>query len=230
MNPAETVPWQTFYSQWSQDYKQDQHVTVIGPTGCGKTTLCTELVKPRGYVVATGVKYRDDTMSLLESQGWTRISEWKNRPRSAQRVLLWPKESSLKKLEATHKKVFADLLEAIYKTGHWTLWSDELRYLTDYVGLGKLYRSLYVLARSGKISLVSSAQRPAFVPLEAYSQASHLILFRTGDERDLERMGSMNGVNKRLVANTVAELPRHSFLHVNLTNGNQMISQVEKGK
>ncbi len=226
---APVVPWETFYREWCSQYSQGQHVTIIGPTGCGKTTLATELVKPRGFVVATGVKYRDDTMSLLETQGWHRVTEWKNRPRTAQRVLLWPKESDLTKLETVHKKVFQDLLQDVYRIGRWTIWTDELTYMTDHIGLGKLYRRLYILARSGKISLVGSAQRPAFVPLEAYSQASHLILFRTGDERDLERMGTMNGVNRRQVADTVAQLPRHSFLWANLVTGSQMISQARKG-
>jgi hypothetical protein len=224
------VEWETFLANWPKQYEQGQHVTIIGPTGSGKTTLAMELVKARGWVVALGVKYRDDTMSRLEKEGWHRVQEWKQRPRSSQRVLVWPKESDLTKVLQVHKKVFTELLRDIYRIGHWTIWTDELTYMTDHVGLSKLYRALYILARSGKISLVGSAQRPAFVPLEAYSQASHLFLFRTGDERDLERMGGMNGVNRKQVADTVSQLPHHTFLHVNLVTGSQVISQVRKGK
>lgn len=102
--------------------------------------------------------------------------------------------------------------------------------MTDILGLKRAFQLMYVAGRSNLISLVSAAQRPSHVPLEAYSQASHLILFRTGDERDLVRMGGLNGVNAKQVASTVATLPKHVFLHVNQDTGEQTISKLAIGK
>jgi hypothetical protein len=221
------IGFDEFMSSWSGKYKQDQHVTVIGPTGCGKTTLVTELIRPRGHVVALGVKHVDKTMEkLIRKERWHKVERWNQRPKSAQRVVLWPKANDLNKVMDTHNKVFSELFRSVFKIGHWTIWMDELTYLADHVGLKKPIKQMYILARSNKISLVGSAQRPAWIPLEAYSQASHLILFRTGDERDLARIGSLNGTDAKQVAATVSRLPYHSFLHVDLTNGDQVISKV----
>jgi ABC-type cobalamin/Fe3+-siderophores transport system ATPase subunit len=226
-NP-QPVEWNKFQRYWPARFKQGQHVTVIGPTGCGKTVLTGHLVEPRKLVVATGVKYVDESLDKMRKQGWKRVGRWKERPKNAERVLLWPNEPDVHKLQEVHRQAFNELLASVYKEGHWCIWSDELRYLTDMIGLKKVYQQMYIAGRSNRISLVSAAQRPSHVPLEAYSQAQHLFLFRTGDERDLTRMGGLNGVNSKQVAATVAELPKHHFLYVDLNDGTQYISTVKE--
>ena len=228
MIPTE-MPWPKFVSGWPNEFRQGQHVTIIGPTECGKTLLSQELVKPRSRVVACGVKHVDESMHQLLKGEWVRVNRWQDRPRSCQRVLVWPKEADIDKVEGVHREVFTRLLADIYKRGGWCIWTDELRYMTDIIGLRKRYQLMYIAARSNHISLVSAAQRPSHVPLEAYSQAAHLILFRTGDERDLARVGGLNGISAKQVSATVATLPFHSFLHVNLRDGRQTVSTLERG-
>lgn len=227
MSP-ENVEWPAFAKQWPSQFRQGQHVTIIGPTGSGKTLLAQELIKPRSHVVATGVKHKDESMSQLTKQRWLRLNKWQDKPRNATRLLLWPKESDITKVQAVHKETFSYLLQDVYKKGSWCIWTDELRYMTDMIGLKKAYQLMYVAGRSNNISLVSAAQRPSHVPLEAYSQAQHLILFRTGDERDLQRAGGLNGNNAKQVSAAVADLPFHHFLHVNLMTGKQTISTLRK--
>lgn len=226
MTPQEQ-PWEQFIKQWPRQYRQDQHVTIIGPTDCGKTTLTQRLIVPRGHVVGFGIKYRDDTLAALLKQGWHRVEQWKRRPGSANRVLLWPNVDDPAEARKVHSNRFREALADIFKVGAWTVWSDELRYLTQHCRLLDVYQQMYVTSRSNNISLVSAAQRPAWVPLEAYSQAQHLFLYRTGDERDIARIGGLNGTSAKQVAATVASLPFHTFLHVNQRTGEQTISQVK---
>lgn len=227
MEPQE-LPWSDFIARWPAQYKQDQHVTVIGPTDCGKTTLSKQLIECRGHVVGIGVKYVDQSMSSLLQQGWHRTEHWSKRPKSANRVLVWPNVDDPEESPKVLNKTVKHLLSQVYKTGKWCVWTDELRYLTHNCGLLRLYQNMYVTARSNKISLVSAAQRPAFVPLEAYSQASHLFLYRTGDERDLARIGGLNGASAKQVAGVVSQLPFHTFLHVNMRTGEQTVSCVDR--
>ena len=229
MEPLTHTPWPVFQEGWAKDFRQGQHVTVIGPTDCGKTTLVTELIKPRGHVVLFGVKHVDESMSKLQKQGWSRTQSWKDRPKT-NRVLLWPKVPDLDKVENVQRAAFDYALKDIYKVGGWCCWWDELRYMADHLGMRKRLTQMYVTARSNKISLVGNTQRPSWVPLEAYSQAGHLILFRTGDERDLERIGSLNGQDSRFVSRTVSTLPHRHFLHVNLNNGELHKSKLELPK
>lgn len=218
--------WDTFIARWPSLFSQGEHVTLIGPTGSGKTMLAQELVKCRAKVVALGIKRKDDSLSRLKKQGWIQISDWNKRPNKwglfagrGNRIILWPMEKDITKVRDTHRKAFAYMLGDIWHRGGWCIWTDELRYLTDIVRMKESYVLMYVTARSNNVSLVSAAQRPSHVPLEAYSQAQHLFLFRTGDERDLTRQGGLNGNNAKQIATMVAELPKHHFLYVNLNDG-----------
>ena len=65
MTDLKEASWEQFRTQWPKRFRQGQHVTVIGPTGCGKTTLVTELVKPRAFVTVFGVKHKDESLAKL---------------------------------------------------------------------------------------------------------------------------------------------------------------------
>lgn len=177
-------------------------------------------------MVGLGVKPRDDSLTPLLKQGWHRIDKWSKRPKSATRLLLWPKTDKAAEAHKLHKDRFTELLESVYKQGGWTIWTDELRYLTHQCRMSELYQQMYITSRSNNISLVSAAQRPKWIPLEAMSQASHLFLYKTGHEADLISMGALNGNDAKQVAATVAALPKHTFLHVNMWTGEQTISKV----
>lgn len=209
-------------TRWPKVFKQSQHVTVIGPTGCGKTTLVTELVEPRKHVATLGIKFRDKTMEkLITDRGYRREKQWHPRFSNEKkgRIALWPSANDLDTLMDEHKKVFKPCINDVYKAGGWCLWLDEMRYMSEHLAMKKSLTLMYIAGRSNNISLVGNTQRPAWVPLEAYSQAGHLIMFRTGDERDLLRIGNLNGANPKDVANAVANLPdKHSFVHVDLSD------------
>jgi hypothetical protein len=87
------------------------------------------------------------------------------------------------------------------------------------------------------ISLVCSMQRPAKVPLLAYSQATHLFFWRCNDEADLKRIGGIGGQDSRIIREVVSQLygPKGSapagksnqFLYVNAKNGDKIVSRLE---
>lgn len=219
------LEWEKWIAHWRKVFKQSQHVTLIGPTGCGKTTLGIELVDARDWVVAFGVKYKDETLDqLLKLKKWKKIKKWPP-PYGANKVVLWPNVDDPRKMLTEHRAIFSDALADIYKKGGWCVWVDEERYICDHLKMRDIMTLMYVTARSNNISLIGSAQRPKWIPLEAYSQAGHLILWRTGDEIDLKRVGSLNGHDPKPVIDVVSRLPYHAFLHVNLVNGQMIVSQ-----
>jgi hypothetical protein len=87
------------------------------------------------------------------------------------------------------------------------------------INLRAAYRTMLAQARSNNISVVSATQRPAHVPREMYSQATHLFFWQDNDYADLKRLGEISYVNADQVKSWVSRLPFHEVLYINSRNG-----------
>jgi hypothetical protein len=216
---APFVPWSSFVAQL--DWRQGEHVTCIGPTGCGKTTLGIALLPMRRYVAALGTKPKDATLARLARQpGWSRSSELPDAGITGQpaRVVVWPRYRTLADRD-TQRRVMARTLDAAFRRGGWCVFADELAYL-DRLGLRPLMLQLWEQGRSVGCSFVGCTQRPAWVPLHAYSEASHVFVWRTTAPDDLRRLGAVSGqVDHAAMRHVIAHLPRHDALYIDTRTG-----------
>lgn len=222
------MKWKDFRTKWHNEYDRDNHVIIIGPTRSGKTQVATELVEERGYVVATGVKYRDDTlMKLIKTRGYKRITDWTKH--NDKRLVLWPKNDNMDTLYDEQRKVFKDMFNNVYIAGGRAIWIDEMRVMCDpgMVGLRADVIKLLVAGASNNISVVGCSQRPAWVPQEAFSESKHMILFRTNHVEDLKKIGSFNGIAAKDVVTQVQKLEKYEFVHANLLTGEMVTSKME---
>lgn len=212
------IPWSEFRDYWSRTWRQGEHVTILGPTGRGKTTLALELLPVRDWRLIFAAKPQDPLIGALREQGYSVAKEWP--PRVARTeppvgVVLWPNVGKVR-LVPEQKRIFKQALESVYETGGWTLYFDEVRYLTSTLGLKAQVELLWLQGRSLDLSVVAGTQRPAWIPLEAYSQASHLFMFRDNDDRNLARLAGMAGADPRAVRRALSELGRHEVLYLGL--------------
>lgn len=228
------LAWKDFYAQFS--WFQGEHVTMVGPTGCGKSLLGTQIMQKRQYVVVLGTKPTtrpDPTLSKLTEKGgaYRLIRSWDRMPtlagRKEMRVVLWPPYRSIRDRKNQRAQI-AIAMDEMFSAGSWTVWADELWYIEKRLGLVDLTQEYWTQSRSLEATLVGGTQRPAHVSLLAYDQATHLFFWRENDEANLKRIGGLGGLNSKLIRATVAALPRHDALYVNTRTGDMFVTRAEK--
>jgi hypothetical protein len=214
---------------------QGEHMTCIGPTKSGKTTLIRELMK-RAYVknthpwqVITVSKRKDEVLDTFKGEGFIRFPKWEvPDPELYPKVMLAPPLMSAAR-RGEQASAFETGLNRIFKQGGWLVYLDEMKHLADYLRLDKDIELLLHAGRSAGISVVSSVQRPRHVPLMAYDQADHLIIWEARDGNIRKRLGEIGGkADPDVIEHGLRQLPdRHSFLYVNMVTGEVVQTKVE---
>jgi ABC transporter family protein len=217
------VRWSDFLASW--EWKQGEHVTLLGPTGAGKTTLANSILSKRAYVVVLATKPRDATLSKLRSQGFEVTREWPP-PATSQRVILWPRIERVS--DVVNQRVqFAKALMDIYRRGGWAVDIDETRYLTDTLKLAPILELLWLQGRAMDVTMIASTQRPRSIPIAALSEASHFFMWKSRDLYDVKRLREIGGyVDPQSVVETLGALNRHQCLYIDARYGNLAVTQV----
>ena len=200
----------------------------MGPTGSGKTTLAREILPRRSYVIGLATKPKDAVLDGLRADGYAVSRDWPPHAPTP-RMVIWPKSDheDARAAAAHQSSIFARTLSSAFRAGGYCVYGDELLELTD-LGLKHELNRLWRQGRSVGCSLVAGSQRPWEVPQSAYSQATHLYLFTTTDERDLRRLSEISGrVDKRALRAIVEDLEWHDVLYANTRTGGMEVTRVE---
>lgn len=228
---VEHVEWDTFLRDHFT-WRQGEHITLIGPTGAGKTTLALALLPQRDYAIAFATKPRDRTMDSLVRQGWRKIATADKLPkviRGRTHLVFWPRFVTPDDQAAQAYEIGQAMREAFVQGGYCLL-IDELWYMDKILGLKRMVEALWTQGRSIGLSVVAGTQRPAHVSLLAYDQATHVFFWRDNDERNLARISGMNGLNARLIRETVATLAPHAVLYVNTRTSAMYVTRAPQRK
>ena len=226
--PVERLDWSGFLAQF--DWEQGEHISLIGPTGLGKTTLALELLPLRNYVVVLGTKPRDEKLSALTGKGYVLMKDWPehNDHELRNRILLWPRMEKTTDVKG-QQKVVGRALADIFRQGRWAVYVDELRYVSETLKLRGLLELIWQQGRSLGVSLIGGTQRPVHVPLMMFDQATHLFFWRDNDDANLKRIGGIGSLDAATVRASVASLPKHHTLYVNTRTGALIETVVDVG-
>lgn len=214
------------------EYKAGEHLSLLGPTGNGKTTLAYQLLRRTATQELPGVvlvmKPRDDTADkFTRASKYRRVRSWPPRvslwqPGRRPGYTLWPAHSFIPELDdRQHFGIFRSVLRDTYRRGGFVVFADEVAGLMDLPnpvkggpGLDVDLNRLWMRGRSMGTGLWAATQRPAWVPLNMYQQAEHLFLSYDPDMRSRKRFEEIGGVDPDLVGSVTARLPKFSWLYV----------------
>lgn len=217
---VESLQWDNALALLARSWRQGEHATLLGSTGSGKTTLARQILPIRTYVAAIATKPEDENLeALIRRDGYRRVKRWPPDDRRDPRVVFWPPSGGLSDIELQREAIL-DVLDDIWHAGRWTVYLDEVDETSNALGLDRELRRMLRQGRAAKITLVGATQRPRGIPLEFYSQATHLFFWQQNDEADLARISELGGrTNKSEIRDTVAGLARYEVLYVNTRSG-----------
>lgn len=220
---APVVPWDWFMS-YVFDWRQDQHVAIIGPTEQGKSNLAYHLLELRKYVAYMGIKSQDKTLdAFAQHGGYKRVFDW---PPKAGRVrkrevewedmprrLVWPDASDRRNARAVQQDVFGKMLDDIWGRGYAAVVWDDFWYLVRILGMEMDAKQNLLNARSAESAQVIIAQRGSGNRMvELYDQPTHIFFARETEEGSLQRLGPRSSMRRGFVSN----LARYQFYYENM--------------
>jgi len=210
------VDFASFYEHMV--WNQGEHMAMIGPTGQGKTNLFMLLESLRTYVTIFATKPRDERLDIFESAlKYKKLTEWKPKLSTEKypKRILWPHATSLRQSRANQTRVFGPALDDIFGQGSWTVYFDELWWMSYILKFSEDAKIFLQQGRSLDLSFVCATQRPAWVPLEIYDMSTHLFFWADNDRTNLNRISSIGSFDSDLIRAKVATLRRHEVLYIN---------------
>lgn len=213
-NPP-VISWAKLERKLTNEWKPGEHVTLIGPTGSGKTHMGLALARICKYSLVIATKRRDPLLESLSARHLvtSNVSDITWTPDGTpvhRRVMYWPKFSdSVSSKERINKQaiMIRHALDWAEKTGNWAILLDELMWVSRNLRLERELEAVWFQGRTQGVSLIGAAQRPTHVPRLAYSQATYFFLWQTADKADLERLRDISaGFPRGMIESAVLHL------------------------
>lgn len=200
------------------NWSTGQHMALVARTRSGKTTAARQILTLRDWVVVFGTKERDpDLYDALEAQGYVIKESWSPSDLSNNRVILKPPLGEGEDSDfARQRDTFRRALIGLFRTGGWTLYLDEARYIAVDLNLRTELDRLWLQGGALGVTIVAATQRPRAVPLNMFEQSAYFCLWRISDREDRVRASEMLGPLQGVAFETTAMLPRYEFLLVDL--------------
>lgn len=225
-----------FLREVARRHRPGDHITLIGPTGRGKSVLTGQLVPllvRHTDVAILAPKGRDPALAGLghPTRTWPpRRSWWEGvailgglkEDRHRERPKIWRVEVPIRKVEdftrlaALYGRILADALARPEQGRRATvIVLDDSRFLADQMKLSKLIVANMMIGRSKRTTMINNFQAPRWVPRECLDQASHVLIWRNRDSDVGKRLAEISGdIDPKAVEAAIRSLDYHDCLWV----------------
>lgn len=209
-----------FLEWFKPRFQPGHHLSIVGPTGEGKTTLIAQILGLRNYVIALDAKGGDSTLAKLEDRGFQRVQwppkrkTWKDIEEGKPvRLIVGHKVRTTEDLPKLRQELATVLRDVFNQTG-WTVYADELQILSDrrLMNLGGSVERILIAARDRGISFLGAFQRPANVPRSMGEMSKWFLVLFTRDRETIERLAEMAGRSAAEMRGLVRGLPPYTVL------------------
>jgi ABC-type dipeptide/oligopeptide/nickel transport system ATPase component len=222
--------WADTYGYLARNWRVGEHMTLVGTTGSGKTTFAREALMLRDWVVVLATKIRDkDLFQEFTRQGYVVKQTWSPFDTKHSRVIFAPPlPSPTREGRALQAAAFRKVLIELFQLerGNWTVYSDEIAYLTNDLRLQTEIDTLYLQGRSLGVTLVASTQRPRSIPRNVFAQATWFGLWRIPNAEDRASASDLVGGMQATAREAMRILPQHEMLLVNVTREDALRTKV----
>lgn len=212
------APQEMSRAQWLMlmrgEWRQGQHVAIMGRTGRGKTMLARDLMALRGWSVVIAIKRADDTLDTFPRAGYKLINKWPP-AYGEQRVLFWAKPRNLHEMGEQRDRISA-VLNDVYENGGWAILFDDVARVANALGFKREISTMLNEARSSHASIVSCMTQPSSVtqaiPSEIWRQVRYHLVFYYRVGRDLDAIADITGYDKKTIKSWMDMLRPFDFL------------------
>lgn len=214
------------------DYKPGDHVTILAPSGGGKTHLGFQLLGQTASPDLQGVvfvmKEKDATVSRFAKRfGFRIVRDWPPGPGAKLQKkppgwVLWVRDSAdLDGDEARHRSIFKRALQMLYRPRSRPnrnkpviIFADETYSLEHELNLTKDVVRVETKGRALECGMWNASQRAAYINRWAY-QATHLFLGFDPDAESQKRLSEIGGgVDPEIVRAALEKLTVHQFIYI----------------
>jgi hypothetical protein len=208
-------------------YRRGEHVTFLAPTQTGKTTLKFQLMKnvisKKLKSVVLIMKPRDEVPDAWRKPLKLQLTrDWppplvKRKATDPPGWMVWPKHTFQPREDDRHlREVFTRAVLDCYKKGSRILDVDEILGLSDELNMDREMQTLWSRGSSMGCGIWGGSQRPANIPLLAYSSPVHIFLGNTAEKRDRDRYREISGlgISSDYIDEIVQNLGKHEWLYI----------------
>lgn len=208
------IPRKEFARDFGREYSAGQHVTFIGPTQRGKTTLCIDLLqeverhnKIPIVILAGKPPGRDYTienvapekLNLRTVDEWPPIRTYKDRKRNGYVLRPLDKAASRKEEEAKLRGEFEKAIMSNYQKKTPTITVADEAYLVQVTLKLKGEYEQPLMRGAPHAAMWSLIQRGAYVSYLSYNSPDHIFIFNDPDVANRKRYSEIGGVDPRFI-------------------------------